>query len=262
MTGLRLYADACMLQYRALFLWASPFAYVSSKLLVPIFQVVFFIELGMWASGRQDPVYFAVGNAMQLTAINGIFGVVMALGNERQFGTLSIFLGSPANRLAIYVGHSLVHVVDGMGSVAVGLLTAALVYHLTPGPANLPLLALCVLLVSISTAGFGLALGSVSLVYRDILLVANAFYFLLLLLAGVNFPVGRLPAALQFVSYALPMTRGIQAARLAVAGEGLQDVAGLLAAELAVGICYALIGFTLFRWLENRARQQGIREGP
>jgi hypothetical protein len=34
----------------------------------------------------------------------------------------------------------------------------------------------------------------------------------------------------------------------------------LLAGELAVGMAYAIAGYVLFRWLEERARRGGLQE--
>jgi ABC-2 type transport system permease protein len=256
----RMFLDGSLLAYRALFNWANPAGYVASKVLVPILQLLFFVELGTFITGHVNALYFAVGNALQVTAINGIYGVVMTLGNERFFGTLPLLLGSPAHRVATFLGRSLVHVLDGVSSAAIGFAVAALLFGLQLGRADLPLFALCVLLVSASTSGLGLMLGSVSLITRDVLTVGNTVYFLLMVLCGVNFPVERLPGVLQAVSAALPMTRGIAAARMAIAGATLRQVAPLLLGEAAIGLAYAVVGYAIFRWLEARARAGGRLE--
>ena len=260
MTGLRLFLHGCVIQYRALFNWATPLGYVASKILMPLWQMIFFVELGTYATGQANALYFAVGNALQLTAVNGVFGVVMTVGNERWFGTLPMLLGSPANRLATFLGRALMHVLDGITGVVVGFLLAIALFGLDLRHADLPLLALCIVLISITTSGLGLMFGSISLVTRDVLFIANVFYFLLLVFCGVNFPVARLPAAMQVISWALPMTRGIEAARAAVGGASLGQVAGLLAGEAAVGAVYAVAGYRLFRRLEEVSRRGGLQE--
>jgi ABC-2 type transport system permease protein len=260
MNTLRIFWRTCWFQYRAMFNWATPIGYLSYKFLQPVGQILFFTELGTFATGRSNALYFALGNALQLTAINGIFGVVMSVGNERQFGTLPILLASPANRLVTFLGRSVVHVLDGIGGVAVGLALAIVMFHIDLGHANLALLALCVCIISLSTAGLGLMFGSLSLIMRDVFVIANAVYYLLLVFCGINFPVSRLPEWAQLVSTALPLTRGVMAARQAVAGAGLSQVSGLLAGELAIGLVYAMIGYAMFRWLEHRARRGGLQE--
>ena len=79
-------------------------------------------------------------------------------------------------------------------------------------------LALSVLLVAFSCTGMGFVFGSLSLVVRDGWMVTSTFISALYILSGVNFPVASLPAALQPVAYALPLTRGVMAARLALHG--------------------------------------------
>ena len=260
MNALRIFARTCWFQYLAMFNWATPIGYVSYKLLLPISQILFMTELGTFATGRSTALYYALGNALQLTAINGIFGVISTVGNERQFGTLPILLASPANRLVTFFGRASVHVLDGMAGVVVGLGLAIVMFGLDLSHANLGLLAVCVVAISLSTAGLGLMFGSLSLIMRDVFFIANAAYYLLLVFCGINIPVDRLPGWARLISEALPLTRGVQAARDAVAGGGPHQVAGLLAGELAVGLVYAVIGYALFVWLENEARRGGLQE--
>jgi ABC-2 type transport system permease protein len=243
-----------------MFNWATPIGYFSYKFLQPIVQILFLTELGIFATGPSNALYFALGNALQLTAINGIFGVVMSVGNERQFGTLPILLGSPANRLVTFLGRAFVHVLDGIAGVAVGLALAFVMFRIDLSHANLGLLAICVCIISLSTAGLGLMFGSLSVITRDVFVIANAAYYLLLVFCGINFPVNRLPEWVQLISSCLPLTRGVQAAREVVSGASLSQVSGLLGGELAVGFIYALIGYALFAWLEHQARRGGLQE--
>jgi ABC-2 type transport system permease protein len=82
----------------------------------------------------------------------------------------------------------------------------------------------------------------------------------LLVFCGINIAVSSLPAWAQVISFGLPLTRGVQAARQVVAGADLSQISGLLAGELAVGLIYAGIGYLLFRWLENQSRRGGLQE--
>lgn len=248
------------LQYVALFQWATVRGYVGYKLVLPVTQILFFVELGVFATGRHNALYFALGNAMQITANAGIFGVIATVANERQYGTLPILLGSPANRLVTFLSRAIVNTIDGILSIIVAMAIVVLLFGLNLQHANLVVLALCVLAVSATTSGLGLLFGSVGLIMRDAIVIANVVYYLLLVFCGVNFPVDRLPAALQVVSYSLPLTRGVEAAREAAAGASLANVSGLLAGELLVGVVYAAIGYALFRLLENQARHGGLQE--
>src|SRR5207248_2379475 len=237
-------------QYIALFQWATVRGYIAYKVLLPVTQILFFVELGVYATGRQNALYFALGNALQLTANAGIFGVIATVANERQYGTLPILLASPANRLVTFMSRAVVNVIDGIATVVIGLAIVVVLFGLDLRQANLPLLGLCVVIISVTTAGLGLMFGSIGLVMRDAIIVANIVYYLLLIICGINFPVSRLPGALQVLAYSLPLTRGVQAARDAAAGATLGHVSGLLAGELLVGAAWALGGYFLFRGLE------------
>ena len=254
------FARSTYLQYVALFQWADPRGYIAYKVLLPVAQILFFVELGVYATGRQNAVYFALGNAMQIAANATIFGVIATVANERQYGTLPILLGSPANRLVTFLSRAVVNVIDGVVSIVIGLVIAVVLFGIDLHQANLGLLAACVLVISLSTAGLGLMFGSIGLVMRDAIIIANVVYYALLIVCGVNFPVSRLPAVLQVVAYSLPLTRGVQAARGAAAGSSAAGVAWLLVGEVAVGLAWALAGFVLFRALEGWSRRGGLQE--
>ena len=256
----QIFLRSTWLQYLALFQWATLRGYVGYKLILPITQILFFVELGVYATGRQNALYFAIGNAMQITANAGIFGVIATVANERQYGTLPMLLASPANRLVTFLSRAVVNTIDGISSVIVALALVVVIFGLNLNQANLPLLGLCVLIVSMTTAGLGLLFGSIGLVMRDAIVIANVVYYLLLVFCGINFPVDRLPLAMQVIAYSLPLTRGVEAARMAAAGASFSDVSGLLAGELTIGVVYAAIGYALFRWLESRARNGGLQE--
>ena len=154
----------------------------------------------------------------------------------------------------------MVNVIDGIATVIVGLAVAAVLFGLDLQHGNLLLLGLCVLVISFTTAGLGLLFGSIGLIMRDAIIIANVVYYLLLVVCGINFPVSRLPEVIQLVSYGLPLTRGVEAAREAAAGASFSHVGGLLAGEVVVGVIYALIGYALFRLLEAYARRGGLQE--
>jgi len=254
------FARSTYFQYVALFQWATVQGYIAYKVLLPVTQILFFVELGTYATGRQNALYFALGNALQLTANAGIFGVIATVANERQFGTLPVLLASPANRLVTFLSRAVVNVIDGIATVIVGLAVAAILFGLDLQHGNLLLLGLCVLVISFTTAGLGLLFGSIGLIMRDAIIIANVVYYLLLVVCGINFPVSRLPEVIQLVSYGLPLTRGVEAAREAAAGASFSHISGLLAGEVVVGVLYALAGYALFRLLEAYARRGGLQE--
>ena len=252
----RLYFIQAWFSYRALFAWSVPFNYFASKFGFPFFTMLLFVFMGKFV-GLKDPLYIVVGNILLMPAANGISGVSMTVGNEKQYGALSYLLGSPAPRAPLFLGRALFHILDGFVTVAVALPAAILILHLDLAKINLPLALFCALLIAATTSGVGFVLGSITLVSRDGWMITSTLAVGLYLLVGVNFPVTLLPPLLRTVAFGLPMTRGLMAARLALGGAGWPAVAQLVYGEALVGVIYTALGYGLFRLLERRSMRHG-----
>jgi ABC-2 type transport system permease protein len=253
----RLFFQGAYLSYVALFHWLRPAQYLATKVINPLWQIIFFTVMGIYGSGGESASFYIVGNALVQTALNGIFGVTFSITGERWTGTLPYLFGTPANRLTLFLGRSLIHILDGMLGVLIGLTWGVLLLNLDLTQAE-PLSLLGVILItSFSTAGLGLALGSLSLVTRNVMFVNNTAFFGLLILSGANIALEKLPQMIQRISYALPLTRGIASARAIVAGASFTDVMPAMGTELLIGLLYAFGGFLLFTIFERQAKKKG-----
>jgi ABC-2 type transport system permease protein len=226
----------------------------------PLGQIMFFTLLGIYATGAENASFFLIGNAMQITASAGIFGVSMAIGGERWAGTLMYLFGSPANRLAIFTGRATVHIFNGFVEVLLGLAWGWLLGWVVFSNTDPFALGLTILVATFSTAAMGLLLGCLGLVTVNVMFINNLVYFLLLLFSGANVPIASLPQWMQYISWCLPLTRGIEAAREIVGGASLAAVSGLVMGEFLVGVAYLLVGYSLFRFFENEAKRRGTLE--
>jgi ABC-2 type transport system permease protein len=254
--SLRIYLAEAWLSYHGRFAITSPFGYIASKLGFPFFLMLFFIYLGKFV-GFTNPLYIVIGNVLLIPAANGLNGVNLAIADERQWGTLSYVLGSPAPRLPIFMGRALFYILDGFITALLGLGIAALIFHLDLSKVNFWMLVLCIFLIAITSSGLGFLFGSISLVSRDGWMILTTFVSALYILVGVNFPVESLPPVLQPVAYGLPLTRGIMAARLALQGAGWGVICHLVAGEVLVGTIYILIGYLSFHLIEKRSMASG-----
>jgi ABC-2 type transport system permease protein len=253
---LRLYFASAWYSYRALYAWQTLGPYLSGKVAFPIAQMLFFYFMGKLA-GTADPLYIVLGHILLLPATNGVAGVSMTISGERDFRTLPYLVASPAPRAPLFLGRSLVHILDGLLSTIVAFILGSLVFHMDLSRSNLPLTALCILLLSVTSCGIGLVLGSLSLRSREAGNITSMIAIVLYMLSGVNFPVNVLPRAFQAISYALPLTRGIQAARLAMAGAGWGGVQSLFLGEIMVGSIYIAAGYLMFTWFERLSLVDG-----
>lgn len=258
---LRIFTSSAVFAFKALFSWLRPSMWLTQVLVLPLFQIAFFVYLATFVQpGAASVAYIAVGNAMQISAFSSIFAVCNLTSEEKWQGTLTSLLSTPANRFPLFLGRALFQILNASVTVAVGFAYAQFIFGVDMSATNFLSLAVVILLTAVAMTGFGLMLGSLGLYLRTAMVIANVFLFIGLLLCGVNFPVSALPAWLQPLSYAIPMTYGTSAARAAVAGASLLDLAPTLLGESAAGLGSILVGYGLFRAFEWLARRRGRLE--
>lgn len=257
----RVFWSSAVLAKRALFAWLNPVMWVTQLFFISLFQMAFFVYMAMYVQNPDVSVaYVAVGNAMQSVAYVSIFAVCNITGEEKEQGTIQNLLVSPASRFSVFVGRAMFQIANGLATVAIAFFYAAFLFHVDFSQTDFLALAVTVLVTTFAMTGFGLMLSSLGLYLRTSMIVANIFLFLGLLVCGVNFPVSYLPAFLQPVSAAIPMTYGVAAARMSVTGSGLGGIAGLLALDALVGAVAMLVGYGLMVRFERIARKRGSLE--
>ena len=252
MTFLRVFFVGGLISYRALFNWIRPYIYIPTMLGSPLFQIVFFTYLGRYAKAGNGDAFFIVGNAVQVCGMSSVYGMTMAVANERWFGTLGPLLASPANRLAVFLGRGVPVFANGLLVSAFGFAVGAVLLGFRPAPGSLPALFLVVCLTTVSCTTFGMVLGCIGLRSKDFFFAANLAYFLMLLFCGVNIPLSVLPGWMSAIGRCLPLTHGIEAARSIAAG------GGLVGTEAAIAVAYAVAAFGLFRLLERESRRTAV----
>jgi len=257
--------SSAVFSFKAQFEWLYPPMWLTMKLVMSLSQMSFFVFVGRFLltagsvpAGVTDLVaYIAIGNAIQALSWNTVFSVVNITSSDKWGGTLPLVLATPASRLPLFVGRAMVHVFDGMLSVAISLLFAVFLFGVNFADADVLALLVVVFLTAFTMSGFGLLIGGFSFYFREPLVFANIFTFILLIFCGVNFPVQALPQPVQVVSYVFPLTYGVEAGRRAIAGATLVDVVPLLGQMLIVGFASILLGYVFFRSFERMARKTG-----
>ena len=259
MNAARLFFIGGLFSYRALFNWIRPVTYLTTMLGSPLFQILFFAYVGRF-SGLRNDAFFVVGNAVQVSAMSGIYAMSLTIGNERSFGTLSPLLATPANRIALFFGRALPVIANGLFVAAFGFAVGLVFLRFDLALGDVPALAAVVVVTVSSCTGLGMLIGAVGLRARDVFFASNLVYFVMLLVCGVNIPIEELPGWLEAVGRIMPMTHGIEAAREVAAGAPLGDVSGLVWTEAAVGAVYATVAFGVFRFFEALGRRHAALE--
>jgi ABC-2 type transport system permease protein len=255
MAMFRLVGVGGVIAYRALFNWTTPAMFIGTLLVGPVFQLLFFAFLGRQLAVGSDHFYI-VGNAVLAASGACVFGGVMAVSNERRYGTLGHVLLSPRSRTAVFRGRALPYAANGLLIATTTLLGGTLVLGLRVPVSALPGLLLAFAAASIACAFFGLALGAIGLRFRDVWLVSNVAVALMLLFTGVNVPAAGLPAWIRTVGSFLPITHAAEASRRLVAGSPVTTALAPLVAELAVGVGYAVLAAVLLKIFEAESRRR------
>jgi ABC-2 type transport system permease protein len=127
-------------------------------------------------------------------------------------------------------------VVVAIGGVAFGV----------PSPKDFPLLVALIVLGAACFAAMGIALSRFVPNADGSSAVVNAVYLPMLFLSGAFFPVSKMPEVLRGIAEALPLTRLLEALRVAYAGGSLSAAGlGLLALW---GLAGAALAARTFSW--------------
>ncbi len=245
------------ISYRALFSWVSPLAYSMIKIISPILQMLFFSILAQYVFKTSDITPWIIGNSILLCSKNAIYSVGSVLKEERFMGTLRLLIASPANKFLVFVGRGFMHIFDALITVSVGLLVGALCFGFNLTLNQLPLFVLALVVSLYSAMAIGQLISCVGLVTRDVHLLLNVSEYALLILTGACFPLSILPVVFQGLAQLLPITRGIEGARLIADGGDLHQILVTIGMEFLVGTIYLLLGYVMLQYFEIQARKKG-----
>ena len=255
MTSIRIFFIGGLTAYRGLINWLSPWIFIPTLIVAPIFQILLFVFIGR-SAGVQSDEFFVVGNAVQYASIPCLFSMSHAIAGERYQQTLAYILVSPAGRLPLFLGRALPVIVNAIFVAAFSLLVAGLLLRIEVPLSAWPAIALAIGISAFSCTGLGLICAAIGLRVRETAVLNNVIFGLLLIFTGANVPIAELPGWMQAISNRIPLTHGIEAARDVGNGAAFGDVAGLLAIELAIGVVYTIVGYQGLRFMERESRRR------
>ena len=259
MTSLRIFFVGGLLSYRALFGFLSPWIFVPSLVVAPVFQILLMAYIGR-SAGLASDEFYVVGNAIQYAAVPCLFAMMQLVGGEKYQNTLGAILVSPAPRLPLFFGRAVPVVLNSAFVSAFALLMGSLILHVEIPADAIPGLALVILVAAFSCTGLGLINAALALRIRESAVLSNVFFGFLLIFTGANVPLPDLPAWMRAVSDYIPFTHSIEAARQLVDGASVSSVLDLVGAELVIGVAYGFAGYLLLRFFENQGRRHATLE--
>jgi ABC-2 type transport system permease protein len=202
--------------------------------------------------------YIVVGTTVWMWQNIVLWDVGFALRQEQWRGTLESNWVSPTNRFSFLVGNSLTQLISVMSFILVSYLEFTLFFGMRFEGS--PALALLVMLFAIpSIYGLGFAFASLVIAAKE----AQNFVFLVrgivMIFCGITFPLSVLPSWMQGVALWLPQTHIIAAMRMALLTEaGLAGLRSELIILSVFGVFWMTAGYSLFKWMDRRARRTGV----
>ncbi|MCL4355599.1 MAG: ABC transporter permease [Nitrososphaerota archaeon] len=254
----RVFMGAFFFGRKGLIIWDSWEMWVMQIFITPIAQMGFFAFLSVYLKYPLSVTQFIViGNAIQSMSFSAVFAVANITSQDKWQGTLPSTMVTPANRAALFIGRAWFQVLLSSLIAGAGLLYAATIFGVSFAQADFLGVAVVVFLTSIAMTTFGLLISAVGLYMRTALIVANIFLFVTMLLCGIDFAVSRLPIWLQPLSWAIPLTYGTEAVRMAIAGASIPALLPMLGWEALDAVLVMLAGFGLFSGFELLSRRTG-----
>lgn len=220
-------------------------------------QAAFYALLGRYVGDEPAMRYVLVGNIVVLACMESTI-VVISLAGERAMGTLPLLAIAPSGHLPVYLGRGLQWTVTGLASSLIAwIVLPPLLGVPLPWPRALYAIPV-VLLIIVSSYGYGCALAGVALRLRGVeWLVLNFAYGIVMTFGGVNVPVGVWPGPLQAAVQVLPVVHGLEAVRGILDGAPAGRVAGLLAIEALVGAGWYAVAAVSIERLVSAGRRDG-----
>ena len=259
MNGARVFFVGGLMSYRALFGWLSPWIFVPTFLIAPIFQILLFVYIGR-SAGVQSDSFYVIGNALQYCAIPCIFAMSNTIAGERYQRTLGYVLATPAGRLPLFLGRSLPVIGNGIFVSVFALAVGGAIVGISVPAGSIGALVLVIAVTSASCTSLGLVIAALGLRVRETATLNNIAFGILLVFCGTNVPLSELPSWMSFISQGLPLTHGIEAARRLADGQSLSAVTGLIGAEALVGVVYMALGYGLLLFMEQQSRSLATLE--
>jgi len=272
---LRALKTAASLGWRIESNWTDPLLFAIYAVARPLAQAAILVVMyGIIRHGRFGDPLFAfmyAGNAFYLYAGSIIAGVSWAVIDDRErYRTLKYIYVAPVPVPAYLIGRGAARFATGTISViltmAAGVLFLRLPIH--TAAIDVPLFVAATGLGIASLVALGLIVAGISLlVAHQVMVIGEAIAAALFLVSGAAFPVTVLPAWLQPVALALPMTWWLEATRRAlmpdlavgaspaISALGTGRVLAILAGLTVLTVIAAAVAL---RACDHRAREAGL----
>jgi len=227
---------------------------VIGSIVQPIFWLIFF-GLGFSGTFRTVPgginrnldyLPFLVPGVVMMSVFFGSFMSGISVIWDREFGFLKEVLVAPVPRDATILGRALG---DSTTSVIRGILILLLASVLAPSInlAGIPVVLVSMILVALSFTSFGIIIGSKMRSMEGFQLINTFLSMPILFLSGAFYPVQTMPTWMRAIAMINPLTYGVDAARIALTGTGVNSLMVDMIMLLVTSVIFISISAWVFR---------------
>ncbi len=227
---------------------------VIGSIVQPIFWLIFF-GLGFSGTFRTmsggmnrniDYLPFLVPGVVMMSVFFGSFMSGISVIWDREFGFLKEVLVAPVSRDATILGRALG---DSTTSVIRGILILSLASALAPSInlAGIPVVLVSMILVALSFTSFGIIIGSKMRSMEGFQLINTFLSMPILFLSGAFYPVQTMPTWMRAIAMINPLTYGVDAARIALTGTGVNSLIADIIMLLVTSSIFVSISAWVFR---------------
>ena len=260
MNGLRVARQALLVGYMDFtFMWSWK-AWAGGWLIRVLSQAIFFTLIGQLVGSPDRVQYLLIGNGV-IVGVEAARLALQAATWDRYDGTYPLMVASPSSLIPGFVGRTVVWLLDGTVTSLIALFAVGTLFGIPGLWSAAPAVSVLVALVCASMyclAIFQGALISRLPVIRN--LVSQLTGLTVMAFCGVNVPVGFWPAWVQGLAAVLPVTHGLQAIRLTVAGAPWPAILASAGLELLVGVAWLGLAIVTFDRLAEAGRADGSIE--
>jgi len=212
----------------------------------------------MTLAGTGDYIsYLFLGGVLMSFARGAVDTVGNSLRTEMRTGTLESCWIAPISRFTLLTGRIILNLVF---MAAFNLLSGLLIYAIFNPVWNLDwtTLFLILILTLLSNYSFGILMGGVVVIFKEIWSFRQLFMSALWVLAGASFPVEVLPVWAQSLSRVVPYYYSLKDFRAVVLkGSTLSELSGDLLLLLVFSAVSMMLSYALFKRLERIAKRKG-----
>ncbi len=233
---------------------------IRSLMFIGVFALfsISFVFKGKALSVEQTLLFFITGFMLIIYDSVVLWTPLNSVTTDLYNGTLEYLYTSPNSRLAYYIGNIVASAIISSVYIIPIILLIKLYY-------NISLITLFYLLITLLFTlfvliSFGVMFALLGVMYRQVSSIANVLNTMFQFLGGFLFPVTALPLGIQFISYVLPFTWGIDIIRTIVIDNWipLLPIQYMISILVSMSIIYWILTVILLKKVENYAKKAGL----